>query len=752
MEAIEKSEQIIAELFDAQLESVLWFKPIWSYTESKEVADFEARYCNKSASKFLQLPKELVIGMRLLAGELVDETTAHLVFEQCLRVYNAGEPQEFTYYNKKLNSYYQVLRSKVKDGVLSVGKDITEQYLTDKELKRQANKYNTILDASAEGVLLMDAIRDSNGTIIDFKISHCNLVGSRLGKIPADARNKTLLQIFPHLKNSEQFNLHIKVVETGVPEKFETTFRNESGEHFGWFIVSLLKLEDSVLSRFVDISEKKENELKIEKQANLVNSILNASFNGVFALEAERDENGKIVDFSFLKASQKLQELLGRSEEEIIGKKYLAILPPSKHNGLFEMKCKVIETGEPIQKEVFYEGLGINKWFNISMARLGTNGVVETFNDITETRQGKERLRTIINTSQVGLFTLIPIWQNDEITDFRFGIVNQAVAGYIGSTAEILAGSLGSTYFPAYKTNGLFNIYKDTYLTGTSQQFDFHYQDGYDVYFNIKTVKMGNEVLVSFSDQTALKKLQAELEPSVDDLKRSNLSLKEFAYAASHDLQEPLRKINFFADRLEQRMGNKLDEEEKRMFQRMITATARMRTLIDDLLTYSQVSVKRKDVRVIDLNDLVQKVISDLEATITEKNATVTVGLLPLIKGDVVQLRQMFQNLIGNALKYSKASEAPVITVNSVSVSKYVEGSLQPFQQIEICDNGIGFEQKHADKIFQIFQRLHGQAEYQGTGVGLAIVQKVVEQHKGFITAESEPGKGATFKILLPAN
>jgi signal transduction histidine kinase len=751
MQTLGQSEQLIAELFDAQPDSVVWFKPIWSNNyDSEELVDFEVRYCNIAATKFLRAPKNEVLNSRLFNNSVLDDASNRLIFEQCARVYKTGQAEEATYFNNHLGRYYNVLRSKVKGGVLAVSRDRTEQYLMEQELKNQAKKYDTIIDASAEGVLLLQAIKDTDNNIIDFKITHSNEVGSRLAKIPVGS-NQTLLEVLPHLKNSEQFNLHKQVIETGIPVQFETTFRNENGDEYGWFIVSLMKLEESVLSRFVDITEKKENEQKIERQANLLNSIVNASINGLLAMEAIRNDEGKIIDFRFLKINGKVAALIDKSEEEILGKTYLEILPGSLQNGMFDLKREVIETGKAIQKETYISSPEIEGWFNVSIAALGENGLVETFYDITGSKLAKERLRTVINTSQVGMFTIIPIKDSaDTITDFTFALVNPAVAAYIGQTAEALTEGLASVFFPAYKTNGLFEIYCDTFVNGTPHQFDFHYEDGYDVYFNIKTVRMGNEVLVTFSDHTALKKLQRELEASVEELKRSNISLQEFAYAASHDLQEPLRKITFFADRLKHRIASKLNEEESNMLERMLTSSSRMRTLIHDLLEYSQVSAKRGKVESVDLNEILQSVISDLEATISEKNASVTMDELPVVNGDVIQLRQMFQNLLENGLKYSKADTPPVITVTCKTTDKIVEGTQQSFHQIDITDNGIGFEQKYAERIFQIFQRLHGQGEYRGTGVGLAIVQKVVEHHKGFITAQSEPGEGTTFTVLLP--
>jgi light-regulated signal transduction histidine kinase (bacteriophytochrome) len=232
------------------------------------------------------------------------------------------------------------------------------------------------------------------------------------------------------------------------------------------------------------------------------------------------------------------------------------------------------------------------------------------------------------------------------------------------------------------------------------------------------------------------------------ELQRSNANLEEFAHAASHDLKEPVRKIHFFTNQLKQQLNSHLKEGELRSFSRIENASERMRNLIDDLLLYSHVSQRPHDKESIDLNLKVQNALEDLELDIEEKKAVIHVEKLPVVKGYRRQLQQLFQNLISNALKYSKTDVPPRIEISAGNVAE--DGAL--FHLIAIKDNGIGFEPEYADKIFQMFTRLHGRTEYSGTGVGLSIVKKVVENHNGFIQVESTPGKGSTFNIYLPAD
>jgi PAS domain S-box-containing protein len=230
------------------------------------------------------------------------------------------------------------------------------------------------------------------------------------------------------------------------------------------------------------------------------------------------------------------------------------------------------------------------------------------------------------------------------------------------------------------------------------------------------------------------------------ELQRSNQNLEEFAHAASHDLKEPVRKIHFFTHQLKEQLSVHLTEAEVRSFNRIENATDRMGNLIDDLLLYSHVSQRPLEKESIDLNQKVQRVLDDLELDVQEKKAIIHVGKLPTIMGYRRQLQQLFQNLISNALKYSKRDVPPQI---DISASRVMENG-KPYDLIEVKDNGIGFEQEYAEKIFQMFARLHGRAEYGGTGVGLSIAKKVVENHDGFIRVESSPGQGATFNVFLP--
>jgi signal transduction histidine kinase/methyl-accepting chemotaxis protein len=227
-------------------------------------------------------------------------------------------------------------------------------------------------------------------------------------------------------------------------------------------------------------------------------------------------------------------------------------------------------------------------------------------------------------------------------------------------------------------------------------------------------------------------------------LERSNRELEEFAYVASHDLQEPLRKVQAFGDRLKTKYGQTLGDQGRDYLERMQNAAARMQTLINGLLTYSRVTTRAQPFVPVDLAQTAQEVMSDLEVRIQEVGGQVNVENLPRIEADPTQMRQLLQNLIANALKFHRQDQPPVVKVHAGNASP--NGSCQIFVE----DNGIGFDEKYLDRIFQVFQRLHGRSEYEGSGVGLATCRKIVERHGGTISARSAPGQGATFIVTLP--
>jgi signal transduction histidine kinase len=249
---------------------------------------------------------------------------------------------------------------------------------------------------------------------------------------------------------------------------------------------------------------------------------------------------------------------------------------------------------------------------------------------------------------------------------------------------------------------------------------------------------------------------EKELAKNIEELNRSNSDLEHFAYVASHDLQEPLRKIRSFGDRLALKHSSSLNEDARSMIDKIQNAAGRMQTLIDDLLSFSRLLNSGGETEKVDLNDILKEVLNDMEVNIHSKNAKIESDNLPEIDAVPSLIRQLFQNLISNSLKFSKAEVNPEIHISFTTIKGKDIPNIElvrknnKFYKIEFEDNGIGFDEKYLDKIFIIFQRLHGKLDYGGTGIGLAVCKRIMSLHHGFITAKSKLGEGSTFILYFP--
>jgi two-component system, chemotaxis family, sensor kinase Cph1 len=244
----------------------------------------------------------------------------------------------------------------------------------------------------------------------------------------------------------------------------------------------------------------------------------------------------------------------------------------------------------------------------------------------------------------------------------------------------------------------------------------------------------------AFSDISEQKEAENRLKATARELKRSNAELEQFAYVASHDLQEPLRKVGSYMELVAERYQDQLDQDGREFIDYAVDGARRMKVMINDLLTYSRVGTKGKPFAPTDTMKVMQDVLNDLELTIQDNDARITFDSLPVVTADESQLQQLFRNLIGNAIKY-RGQDPPQIHVSAQGRKRTWRFCVQ--------DNGIGMEDRFFERIFQIFQRLHGPGRYNGTGIGLAICKKIVERHGGRIEVESAPDQGSTFYFTL---
>ena len=375
-------------------------------------------------------------------------------------------------------------------------------------------------------------------------------------------------------------------------------------------------------------------------------------------------------------------------------------------------------------------------------------GIVSTISDITARRSAEqalrdseERFRTTFQLAASGIC---------EVVDGRFVRVNRSLCEILGYAEEELIGkSVKEVSHP--EDRDVTDAERRRIHKGEidSARFEKRYirGDGAVVWCElaIALVRRADgspryEVAV-FDDITERKQAEDALREAHEELKRSNAELEQFAYVASHDLQEPLRMVSSYTQLLLRRFGEKFDGDSREFMGYIVDGAARMKQLIEDLLAYSRVGTKGKEFREIELEAALKRALTNLRAAIEESGAAVTWDPLPRVMGDDGQLAQLFQNLIGNALKFRGAG---VPRVHVAAVEKQNEW------EISVRDNGIGIEPQYFERIFMVFQRLHTKGEYPGTGIGLAICKKVVERHGGRIWVESRPGEGSSFFFTLP--
>ncbi|RYC71610.1 PAS domain-containing protein [Spirosoma sordidisoli] len=767
--------ELMHTMLDGAINGVLLLEPIREPATGNEpgaVVDFRILAANRAVEQLTGADPVQAIG-RTMQDVYPGYRQAGFFALYCETLATGEQRRAENYYEDEvLKGWFEVSSVRQGEQVVLTFANTTEVRRAQQALKQAAADLQAVIDRSPTGIFVFSPVYDEAGRHVDFRFKTINrMVAAMVGQTPEVLTGAIASAWFTSYRETGLFERYRYTFDTGEEQRFSIHYDVDGFDL--WFDVHAMKFGQDVLVTFTNFTDLKQAQLAVERQAaetkrqaDLLDSVLNSSNSGIMSFEAIRNEEGAIVDFGYVTVNQASEQLVGYPVDFIKRHTLLNLFPGNVESGLFAMYVNTTETGEPTRTELHYNHDGLDFWIDVSAQKLG-DGFVVTFSDVSAVKRASQliersavELQTVIDTSQTGIFLFSPVHdKSGQVVDFRFRVANRQLASYVGQDPAAVVGALGSTWFPGYQSNGLFDAYHKTYVTGEPQRFDFHYNtDGIDVWLDILTTKMGDEVLVTFGDYTPLKLLQQQLQASVVDLQRSNRNLEQFAYVASHDLQEPLRKIQAFGDIIQTKYVGVMDAEGVDMIRRMQSAAARMQVLIKDVLAYSRVATKREEVEPVELNPLIDDVLIDLETAIADKRAHIQVHPLPTVPGDGLQLRQLFQNLVSNSLKFTRPDQMPEVIITGqmvrgkhagLPVSVADEGRW--FCRIDVSDNGIGFDPRQADRIFQVFQRLHGRSEYQGTGIGLAIVQKVVENHHGYIQADGRPGQGATFSILLPA-
>jgi two-component system, chemotaxis family, CheB/CheR fusion protein len=521
-----------------------------------------------------------------------------------------------------------------------------------------------------------------------------------------------------------------------------------------------------------------EHQLKIKELVEL-NDDLNNYFRSADIAQIFLDSKKIIRKFN--PSAVKMINLI----ETDIGRPINHISTNLRYNDLVNDAQTVMQTGKPVEKEML-----LNNGKNLLMRIMPylkqdkqRDGVVITFIDISELRERDSIIKAVFESSPNAIIALSAVRdEHNRIVDFKYQAANHTANKMIGFSSDAFIGTQVGQGSNAAFGEDYFAKFSDVLRTEKPATYIHHHKvNDEERWLEIIAVKMTDGLVVTIADITdkkqseeklhrnyeelmdvkenlrklnvSLRERTRELQQINEELESSNIELQQFASVASHDLKEPLRKIHMFSNLIRDKYCANVDQGAVNYLERIINSSARMTTLVNDLLSFSRLSVNHL-FKPTDLDQLLKDILGDLELVIQEKNAVINIGKLPEIEAVPGQMRQVFQNLLSNALKFSRRDAPPVISVKSELVAaKSFDSPVTEngnYCRITISDNGIGFDEQYRDKIFTIFQRLHTKEKYEGTGIGLAITKKIVDKHNGLITASSVENEGSNFILLLP--
>ncbi len=628
----------------------------------------------------------------------------------------------------------------------------------------QAAFWRQLLHQSPNGLVGLTAVRNEAGAVQNFRYLFMNEVAymATFQLIPDQQRDVTgelITNYFPSVRETGLWPIYLNVLETGHIQRVEQHYTRDERDIWVSQTVSIFDT-DTILLQYNDVTGHHKTARQLAVQTALLNNMLNSSQSAIVVFKTVQDAPDQPVDFCITQTNQMLGTLTNQPANSFVGKLLSAVYPLTavKRNQLIQF----IESGEPIQRQEFMPSVG--RWFDLSLTWLN-DGFVATLHDVTAFREATARVETqaalfdnVLKTIPSGLIVFEAVRNGaGKLADFRCVEASQKLLNDLNRSRETLLGRTLRETLPGIEQSGIWAIYETVLATGKSQRVENQYKaDGIDGWFEISVSKLNDGLVVAYANITPAKRASQQLEATIQELNRSNDNLQQFAYVAAHDLQEPLRKVQAFGDLLNDQFSHELSETALDLIRRMRLSASRMQTLVLDLLTYARLTTDLQPFTPVSLNNVLHAVTDDMEFVITDMQARLTVGPLPIVLGDARQLRQLFQNLISNALKFHRPGQPPVIGVSSRLATPaelplaLINRDAARFAIVEMTDEGIGFDEPYLDRIFTIFQRLHGQNQFADTGIGLAICKKVADSHGGCITVRSQHNQGATFTVWLP--
>ncbi len=620
----------------------------------------------------------------------------------------------------------------------------------------------------------------SNEVIKDFAVVFASQGNKQyLGLSPEEIEGKRVSEVFPyHLLNGELEEM-ITVYEDGKVRSFDRQIQILGRNLWLRYIISPMDQgitvtainttpERTAEENLRSVNEQLRNQnLTLKETKDFLESILESTNNGIMSFEPILNKTD-IVDFKYFYVNDNVATIIGQPREQILGQTVSHISPSIFKSGVFEKMVASYQSGKAVEYETSFERAGKKMWFLGKAIRSG-NGITVTSIDITNLKNAVDELRHVNEELAIQNSILTEAKKMAKIGSYTFFFESKKFV--LSDNLYRILGHEPNEFESIQENYAKFIHPEDLVLYNRKMR---QIQDQHKVVeFTYRIITKQRKIKIlktngNFSSRNGQKIMagvvqditkqygtESKLRQKNIELKRSNTELDSFNRVASHDLQEPLRKIQMFLSRIDEEDKQKLSERGQQNLEKVSQAAIRMQSLIINLLTYSRIDNKHENFEKVDLEVVLEKVLEDLAIPIQDAQVTLIYDKLPVVEGVVYQLEQLFSNLVSNAIKYRNTDKLPKIKilcerVHRNQIPENFHKTFLHFHKITFVDNGIGFAAEYAEKIFEVFERLHQKTEYSGTGIGLAICKKIVENHNGFIHAVSDPGMGSAFIFYLP--
>lgn len=664
--------------------------------------------------------------------------------------------------------------------IIDISVDVTEQVQAQNRITENQRQILDSFEQSPVGIAIID-----NDEGLSFRMAnafYCNLVSRR----PEDIIGKPLLEVLPEIKDQGFDNLLRGVIDTGVPytaNEVPVELMRSGKIHTLYLDFAYQPRREAdgsisgVLAVVIDVTQQVFARKSVEDSAHRLRSVVESAPFPIGIYEGR--------ELRITLANDSIKAAYGKGTD-VEGQLYTALLPELEGSGIFEQLRSVIDTGQPVHMryqrvDLVQDGILTENYFNYSFTPLYDAGgkvyaVMNTAAEVTDVVKARMALEEA-QTALSGAIELAELatWEVDTRTGKSS--CSERLAQWIGvAPNEDPLAAFTDAVHEEDRPRVIASL-QAAQQPGDSRGYDeeyrlIHRKSGQEriIHAQGKTRVLPDGTVLGLSgtaqDITAQRRQQEELERQVAErtmelaeanaqLLHSNEELAQYAYVASHDLQEPLRKIRVFAGMLGKQAG--LTETSRGLVDKIDHASKRMTMLIKDLLDFSKLLNSESMVQPVELSEICHAVVNDFELTIIEQSARVHIGTLPRISSVALQMNQLFYNLISNALKFSKPGVAPMINIECRPMLpaelRKIIANPNPnwlYYDVRVEDNGIGFDPRYAEQIFEVFKRLHGRDVYPGSGIGLALCRRIAVNARGYLYAESTPGKGATFHIILP--